>query len=255
VDAIFEEALLVMERAFRRLEGQVPPPKPTPLGNGFVLRYREQLIEQAIVQKLARSISSLAASRALLHRGFVQEQAVLHRILDELAEDICFLVAAVTNDETTELHARYLRSFWAEEFEDPDDIVGSSNSRDIIPRKKIRAYLSRVLGDGVNPSYELEVGDAVSKFFSGFVHGASPPIMDMCGGVPPKFHLFGMLGTPRIEEHRHDSWNYFYRTLVSLAAAAKAFGDKTLVEQLYDYMDLFEKKTGRHGGTRGTSAT
>ena len=111
MDTTFLQALSVMEHAFRRIEAMVPPPKRRVLGDGFVFRYEEQTIEQAIVQKLARTISTLGASRILLEKGFVQEQAALHRILDELGEDIAFLAAAITIGTLTDLHKRYLTSF------------------------------------------------------------------------------------------------------------------------------------------------
>jgi len=55
-----------MERAFRRLERQVPPPVEQPWKDGFVLRYRERTIEQALIRKLARQVSGLYAIDALL---------------------------------------------------------------------------------------------------------------------------------------------------------------------------------------------
>lgn len=252
MDRVFVAALRFMEETFRRLERQVPPPTEVRFGPGFVLRHSERLIEQAIVQKLARTISALAASRVLLQSGFVQDQAALHRVMDELNEDILFLVAAVTNDKPTDLHKRYLEEFFAEEFHDPRDIVASARSRAMVPRKKIRAYLQRVLNaESADPSRELEVGKTISNVFSGYVHGASPQIMDMCWGNPPTFQLFGMRGTARWEEHRDDAWNYYYRLLISLTAAAKAFGDVELVRRLYSYMEAFEAQTGRIGGARG----
>jgi hypothetical protein len=229
-----------MGNAFRRIEQQVPLPKQQPWKDGFVFRFVEKSIEQALVQKLARVISGLHAIDVLLLHGFVQEQGVLHRTLDELNEDIMFLAAARTNDTVTDLHKQYLESFYAEEFDNPEDLVASTQNRHIVPRRKVRAYITRVLGEGINPSKAADVGETISKAYSGFVHAASPQIMDMCGGDPPKFHITGMLGTPRIAEHVYDAWNYFYRGLVSFAVVAKAFGDKSLVDTLMLYIEKFE---------------
>jgi hypothetical protein len=155
----------VLENAFRRLQAQVPPPKLTRIKGTLQLRYREKSIEQALVQKLARYISTLRAAQLLLRSGYFQEQGALQRILDELDEDILFLALAVTNDETTELHQRYLDSFYAEEFETPSEPV--TTRRDMIPRKKIRAYISRIVGPGVNPSRDLAVAKTISKCLLG----------------------------------------------------------------------------------------
>ncbi|NQV47437.1 MAG: hypothetical protein HQ504_06595 [Rhodospirillaceae bacterium] len=114
----------------------------------------------------------------------------------------------------------------------------------MIPRKKIRAYLARMGAASKNPSREVEVSRTINKAYSGFIHAASPHIMDMYGGDPPKFHLFGMLGSPLIEEYAADLWNYFYRAQLSFIGAAKAFRDKDLVDLLYSHVESFEKASG-----------
>lgn len=241
---LFHKTLKVMVQAFRRLEQQVPPPQAVPWKDGFVFRYVEKTVHQAIIQKLARVISGLHAVDMLLLHGFVQEQGVLHRTLDELNEDITFLTAAITNDTVTDLHTRYLEAFYAEEFDNPDSPIDSPQKRNYPPRKKIRAYITRVLGKGVNSSKALDSGETISKAYSGYVHAASPQIMDMCGSDPPRFYLSGMNGTPRIAEHVEDAWNYFYRGLLSVTVSAKAFGDGELVDHLYKYIGQFEAESG-----------
>ena len=154
------------------------------------------------------------------------------------------MAAAITNDSATDLHKRYLEAFWAEEFDVPDDPISSTQKRDTPPRKKIRAYLMRVLGDGINPSKHLDAAETISKAYSGFVHAASPQIMDMCEGDPPKFRLSGMRRTIRINECADDAWYYFYRSLMSVMVVAKAFGDKPLVDELYKYRAKFEATSG-----------
>ncbi len=242
---LFYQSLSVMRQAFRRLEKQVPPPQGVPWKDGFVLRHTENKIEQALLQKLARVVSGLHAVDVLLINGFIQEQGVLHRTLDEIGEDISFLAAAITNDTVTDMHRQYLEAFFAEEFDNPESPVDSTQKRNYPPRKKIRAYLTRVLGGKeLNPSLALDAGETISKAYSGYVHAASPQIMDMCVGDPPFFHINGMNGTPRIEEHVDDAWNYFYRGLLSSTCVAKAFGDAELVEHLYKYIGEFETASG-----------
>lgn len=250
--SLFNHALSVMRQAFRRLERQVPPPTSVPWKDGFVLRHVEKTIQQALLQKFARVVSGLHAIDVLLINGFVQEQGVLQRTLDEIGEDIAFLVAAITNDTVTELHQQYLDAFFAEEFDNPDNPIDSTQKRNYPPRKKIRAYLVRVPGGKeINPSGALDAGETISKAYSGYVHAASPQIMDMCMGSPPQFHIDGMNGTPRIEEHVGDAWNYFYRGLLSAAFVAKAFGDGELVESLYRHIGQFEIASGTNYSGRG----
>ncbi len=229
----------------------MPPPQQIRWRDGFVFRYVEQTIHQAILLKLARTISGLRAALVLLENGFVQEQAVMQRVLDEMGEDIFFLVYAVANDEVTELHERYLEAFFQEEFDTAVAPTDSPQKRPMIPRKRIRAYLAAVEGKAynqqgktLNPSDGVKLFKTLSKAYSGYVHAAAPHIMDLYGGNPPAFHLEGMLGTPRISEHADDLWNYFYRGLMAFAAAAMAFGNKKCVDYVYENLKRFEGASG-----------
>lgn len=252
---LFHQTLTVMQNAFRRLEKQVPPPQAKKWKDSFVLRYKEEMIEQALLQKLARSISGLHAVDVLLSHGLLQEQAVLHRILDEVHEDIFFLAAAITNDQVTDRHKQYLKAFYAEEFPDPDNPLARHEKPNMVPRKKIRAYVNRVLSKDPNPSRLSDVGETISSVYSGYVHASSPQIMDMCGGDPPRFHVSGMLGTPRMGEYIEDAWNYYYRGLTALTVVAKAFGDKPLVDTLYQYIAEFEAASGTNYSESGHNET
>jgi hypothetical protein len=252
---LFHQALKVMRQAFRRLEVQVPPPQAVPWKDEFVFRHVEKSVQQALVQKLARVVSALHAIDVLLVNGFVQEQGVLNRTLDEIGEDISFLAAAITNDQVTELHKQYLEAFFAEEFDNPESPIDSTQIRNYPPRRKIRAYLMRVLGDGLNSSRTLDAGETLSKAYSGFVHAASPQIMDMCGGNPPRFYLTGMNGTPRVAEHVEDAWNYYYRGLLEVTVVAKALGDAELVGQLYKYIGEFETASGTNFSGKAKAET
>jgi hypothetical protein len=232
--------------AFSRFAGALPSPQLVPFAHGHVYRYVEQLIEQALVQKLARVISGLRAAALLLDHGYTQEQGVIQRTLDELGEDITFLAAALTNDKRTEMHDQYLDAFYEEEF---DPVTGkplTRKKRNLPRRDSIVAYITRVLGGpNVNPSLAIDSARHISKIYSGFVHGASPHIMDMYAGDPPRFHLSGMAGTSRVELAQDDLWNYFYRGVGSAIVVAKAMGDASAVAHLYDYRKHFEKCSPR----------
>ena len=104
-----------------------------------------------------------------MEAGFVQEQASLQRILDELDEDISFLSFSVVYGDSTPSHKTYLDAFFQEEF-DPGDPVASSKERAAVPRKKIRAYIDRVASGPKGSSKHLDVSKSVSKAYSGYVH-------------------------------------------------------------------------------------
>lgn len=240
---LVQETLAIMDDAFAALEKKVPTPQDVERRHSFVYRYVERSIQQAIILKLARVVSGLRAALLLLENGYVQEQAAMQRLIDELQEDVMFLVYALTVDKLTPLHQRFLDAFFEEEFDD-DDPLASKQRRPMIPRRKIRAYLANIETPGINPSEASEVGRTISKVYSGYVHAAASHVMEMYGGEPPKFHLAGMLGTPRVEEHAADLWNYYYRGLLAFLGAAHAFHEIELANRLERFLDRFESESG-----------
>jgi hypothetical protein len=244
-----DDMIDLMDRSFRDFESGMPsPPQLVSLPFGLAFRFKEQDIYQAMLQKLARVQSLIRAARLLVVNGFVQEQGILHRAIDETNEDIMFLVYAVTNDKITELHQKYLDAFWEEEIDESGSIMASRQKRPMIKREKIRRYLAKINGLQINPADREEAARSIFKAYSGYVHGASPHIMEMYGGNPPHFYTSGMLLTPRVQEHAKDLWNYAYRSLVSYVAVAKALGAKTHVEILNRHLDRFERNASMRKG-------
>lgn len=250
MNGLYNQTLHHLDKAFKRLEDMVPPPQKVPHGEAFVFRYKEKTIHQAIVQKLARVVSGLHAARLLLENGLLQEQAAIQRMLDEFHEDILFLAFAVINRDQTLLHQEYLEYFYKEEFDAPT-AVESSHDRPMVPRKKIRAYIARVDLGGIDPSTAVTLSRTIHSGYSGFVHGASPHIMDMLEGNPPRFRIHGMGGTSRHEEHHNDLYNPFFRAIISFAIVANAFGADDLFQSLYAYHLEFDKLSGRNNAYRG----
>ncbi|MCJ2055508.1 hypothetical protein MKL09_02960 [Methylobacterium sp. J-048] len=232
------DVLRFMTEIFNRLEARLPRPRLTATPSGLYMRYQEQLIEQAIILKLARVLSGLKAVQVLLDNGLSQEQGAIQRMVDEICEDIIFLSASKMQDDFTDLHKRYLQDFWSEEFDNPDPIK-SQQVRAMVPRKKIRAYIHRLFPDD-NPARGIAASQVLHKAYSGFVHAASPQVMDMYVGSPPRFHVEGMLGTPRMKGYQRDAWNYYYRGLLTIAHAAKALGDEEAFQLVFSYVQRIE---------------
>jgi hypothetical protein len=231
-----------MERIVNVLSMRVPAPRREPYKDFFVYRYAEKTVYQALVQKLARMVSSLHAATLLMEAGFVQEQAALQRIIDEITEDISFLSLSVILGNSEPSHKNYLEWFFQEEF-DPDDAVVTSKARATVPRQKIQAYLNRSVNGPKGSSKELDASRTISKAYSGYVHAASPQIMDMYGGAPPRFHMRGMHGTERQAEHRADLWNYYYRCIMACCFTARAFGDDELFVSIRNFEAEFSRAT------------
>ena len=238
------EAVEVMSQAFRRMEAAIVAPQQIPYRDSFVFRYANKGIHEALIQKLARSISGLNAVAVLISAGYVQEAGVLFRTLDEIQEDIFFLASAETNGARTDRHTQYLDAFYSEAvFSRPD---GSLNvpKPNLVARKKIRAHTMNVLGRGVSVSKLLAASESIGTAYSGYVHAASENIMDMYGGDQPHFHTQGMLGTPRVASSAREAENYIYRGLMATVVVAKAFRDVSLVGTLYEFLDMYESANG-----------
>lgn len=244
-ESLCAECIKNMERTVHALASRVPAPVLIDLhGNPFV-RYTEQTIHQAVVLKLARLVSNLSAAQLLLDNGYVQEQGALQRMIDEGDEDLVFLTLAIMTNDTTDLHKRYLAAFWEEEFDQPT-AINSTQKRPSIPRKNINAWIARHPLSGIDESTGVALTTTIHKTYSGYIHGASPHIMDLYGGSPPRFHMKGMLGTPRHDDHTEDLLNYYHRAIISFAFAAKAFGDEALFATINEFSLHFAEQTGRN---------
>lgn len=240
---LYKKILLKMENTVHQLAARVPQPQKVPYKDGYFFRHVEKTVHQALVQKLARLVSSLHATQLLMVYGFVQEQGAMQRIMDELQEDITFLAFGVIFNKWSTLHDDYLFAFFQEEF-DADTAIASTQKRPMIQRRKIRAAIA-AMEMGIDPSTDVELARTISKTYSGYVHSASPHIMDLYDGNPPRFHMRGMLGTLRHAEHQADLWNYFYRGIIAFSFTAKAFGDDEMFESIRDFSDDFAKRYGK----------
>lgn len=241
-EELYDQALAYMERTVHDLAKRVPAPRLVQVVDLRLFRYAERSAEQAIVQKLARHVSALRATRLLLHHGFVQEAGVLHRVLDENEQDVFFL--AVGLEDPTDLHREFLDAFYEEEF-DAATALASTQRRKMVPRKKIRAFIARhingVPGSNANPSFTAEVFRTSDSFHSGYVHGASPHLMAMVGGDPPRFHMNGMSGTPDERSHRNMFWHYVLRSILLFSTVSYRFGDMAAGAKIRAYADSFER--------------
>src|SRR5690242_17032584 len=102
--------------------------------------------------KCVQAVSALNACIVLYDAGFAYEVNTLCRIIDECAQDTIFQAADETGDGTpTPAQLKMLKEFFKEEFTNPLDPVGSSQSRATVPRHKVHAQIARS-GSPDNPS-------------------------------------------------------------------------------------------------------
>ena len=250
-DELQQQTLRLLAGAFDELFTLLKKPERQQFGYGYVYRYKEKSARQAIIQKLARLITGLQATVILNRSGFLQEQATLQRTLDEFEQDILFLCHAIIFNDWTEHHYAYLDAFYQEEFDKPGSAIESSPKRPMVRRDKIVAFISKDRDTGYDQSSTRKVMRTINKIYSGFVHGASPQLMELYYGNPPSFHLFGSKDSPFYRDASDDILNYFYRTILTFANSAKAFGHEPVFKKIYDFSIKFAKASGRENDLRG----
>ena len=239
MNEIYNKVLDAMDEGLLTFMKKVPEPQKEPFKNHFVYRYAEESIHQAIILKLVRLISGLRATELLAQHGFVQEQASLQRMLDEITESIEFLHYAAISGDITDLHEEYLKAF----YEKMD--VESSRNRPMIPRKKLRQYIekkfSQMPGENKDIDKDVDPSRILTKVYSDCLHAAAPAIMDLyCGGTQT-FHTRGVGGTPRHEEHILDFMHVMYRAILIFIFASLAFGEENVLKKIKEASKPFNE--------------
>lgn len=230
--------------AFGVLEQQIDSPVLVTNGSYQFWRYTTPSLEAAIILKLARIVSGLQSTALLFQHGMFQEVGALGRMLDEYGDDIVFLGQALVTGDVTPLHTEYLISFFQEEFEAPDDPLGSEQKRSMVSRKKIHAALTRTPGFALNASDGQNLSRTLSQAMSGYVHAAASHVLDMYTGFPPRFHLTGMLGTPIQEAVQRQVFTQFHRGICIIGYAAIALRNQALATTVIEFRNGFEEKIG-----------
>ena len=234
---IFQKCSDDLEEIFSLLEEKVEKPQPVKYAESFVYRYEKNTVEVALIQKLTRLITSLRAAIILLQNGYYQEVAVLQRVIDDIDEEITFLVYGKIMGNWGEIHEKYLEGFFAETFLDPSDpLTALDVKKPIVSRKTIRKFIDQSVDEmrkqgAVIDKNVTESSHIVSKVFNGFTHAGSPQILDMYAGYPPHYHLKGMLGTPREKENIESLWNQFFRGSLAFELVCSYFTDKELLRK------------------------
>ncbi len=241
---LYGEALDVLDAQLPRISNCVEPPILTMRNRVLVFRYQDQTVEQALVQKVARTVSGLHAALILLQAGHLQELRAIYRMQDEFADDIVFLGDIIVSGKTTKLHTKFLADFWTEEYDVDGNPFQSSQKRDRVSRDKIQAAIARQSVSPVNPSDGQETHRTIAKSYSGYVHGASPHIMEMYGGLPEQFHTHWKPGTPPHEAAMREATSYFYRGLLMLTHVAIIMQCRKAEDELRRIKDKFEEVTG-----------
>ena len=217
------DALDEVEPVFRAFEGAVTQPKIVLVHGQPTFRYIEETIAQAVVMKLARLLSGCRSCVELSRLGYLQEQSVLQRMIDDVNEDIVFLCAAVQSSSESPLVKRFVAEFFREEIESTVGGVTAAKKKPT-QRRELREFIDSVFGGQPDPKHS-KATETISSIYSGFVHGAGSQIMEMYGGRPARFFVRGMPAKTLLLDYADALGNAVYRGLVSFEFAAGMFGD------------------------------
>lgn len=237
-----ERALSGMEQAVARLAGRVRPPTKVRIDGEQRFRYVEKEITQAIVQKLAGMVSALSAAEILHLHGHVGEQAMLHRVIGELHDDLHFLILAEF-DSLSDLHKCYLDNFFQETFNSGDS-QSPMPKRRLVKRKAMRAYVIKQIESHKNtklPDYIRQASQKLFDMHSRYIHSNSSEIMIQYGGNPPKFNMRGWKGPLGRSDSSYVLRSHYYRSLVALYMASAKLGDYELCEQVERMLNRYKK--------------
>ena len=223
-------------------KGYVRRPKIVDRSGHESVRFVNPTPEDAILLKFARLVSLNKCLVLLIDSGFVQEQCIIQRAIEETNEDIVFLSINVTDSGESDKFEAFLQDFWKEDYQNPSDPVGSRIGRGY-SRKGIRPFLHRVFGSP-NPSMADDVSRAVYEMYSGFAHGAAPHIFELYDFDAEIFLTNGLRGTNRHLDYVMDASNSIYRSMLSMKGVAKSFGSQQLLDLANQMIDEFVSRVG-----------
>lgn len=237
------KTLLHLQAQYDILVEYLPRVERVQIGGNIFFRHLEHSDVLMCYLKGVKLISTLNAAIVLLRSGYVQEVGVLCRMADDFCYEIMFFMGTIPESGPSKDQIKMLDAFFKEEFENPDDMLGSPQSRDTVPRRKINAAFGSAAKNELNPHDAQSTLETIHKAFSGYVHGAYPHIMELYGGFPPRFHMDGMLGTPRIKEWQGQLVIYVYRSIMVTELIAMRLGAEAQVQMIRQLLVEYEATT------------
>ena len=221
--------------AVEALAPKFPGPVPVLAGGQAALRHLPEHQDDLMLSylKCVRSASALNAALVLLEHGYTFEVGTLCRGVDESTDDVFFMAMPRGSDgSASNDQRRHLEEFYEEEFDRMANPMAAAPGRDRVSRPRIHAAIGRTPDFPTNPNDWQALAQTLSRAFSGFVHGSYVHIMELFGGNPARFHLRGMLNTPRIPAAAHMLASTTYRALMAVVIVARRCGTEELGEHI-----------------------
>jgi hypothetical protein len=221
-----------LEQHYHTMAGALPQPVLMRRGRVPFFRHEQQTDTLICFLKGVKLTSTLNAALLLFRHGYAQELGALARIADDLFNDILFMLKPLDGDKPSKDQMRFFDEFYQEEFGDPLNVLAGAQKRDIVSRRRLHATFGHLAKDALNPSDAQNMMSTIHAALSGYVHGAYPHIMELYGGNPGRFHMSGMLSTPRIAEWNGQLVMYVHRGIMVSELVARKLGVKEVEKEL-----------------------
>ena len=131
--------------------------------------------------------------------------------------------------------------------------MNSSQKRGSVSRKNIYTFIGKDRDREYSQCKVINISKTLSKTYSGFLHGASPQIMELYLDNPPSFQLLDTKESYIKKDSTDCLYDFYYNALWSFFLAAKAFGEDKLCNEIVNFSELFVVSTGRGNDFRETS--
>ena len=183
--------------------------------------------------KSIRAVSAFNAAIVLCDAGFTQEICVLLRTIVECTSHIEFVLSSNPISADAE-------NFIADYFSDFERSGNPDFRKPAIRQGHVHSAVGAALDNFIKESEQAEKyrGVNTSKLYSrvylvlsNYVHCKYPEVMDLYGGIPGKFHLKGMRGTPKDLENIELLETYFASVSQCLQVIVLRLGLKQFVER------------------------
>ncbi len=246
VDIYLQSVLGRLEQQYHLMALAFGPPVVVMQDSAAGYRYPEQSDSLVCLLKGIKLLSTLNAALVLLRNGYANEVAALCRMADDFWNEILYMTWNLDGDKLSKDQERFIADFFQEEFENIEDLLGSRQKRESVPRRKIFAAFGQRVSQQLNPSDAQSAAMATHQVLSGYIHGGYSQIMELYDGdgEPPRFRMTGMLGTPREDEWWQQLIGYTYRSITASVRVASKLGLLEIQGQILTLLGEFETALG-----------
>jgi hypothetical protein len=200
-----QDRVAILESVIEVHSAILPAPQRYMSVEGWGYRYENPDVRHFCLLKAIRVVSALNAAIDLARKGYVQEVATLMRVVEECRKHIEYIVEADDSEQHRANVAKYLREFFDDMVRDPEAEIKGVLIREKIINEQLGKTLDRLAAesgeDMANRTPAAKLYRRTARAFSFYVHGRYPETMDLYGGRPGRWHLHGMLGTPKDGEN------------------------------------------------------